>query len=580
MRLLKRSLTLALLAAGSAFAGSAQAAAVLPLSHSGRWLTDATGRVLVVHGINMVYKLPPYYPAAIGFDADDAAFLKSIGFDAVRVGVIWKAVEPQPGAYDDAYLRHIADTVRTLAREGIVSLLDFHQDQYNERFQGEGFPDWSVQDDGLPAEPKEGFGADYVAMPALSHAFDHFWANSPGPGGIGLQDRYAGAWAHVASWFKDDPHVLGYELMNEPWPGSSWPSCGQTQGCPTFDTGPFAAFYRRVIGAIRGVDPRTLIWYEPQVLFNYGSDTNLPRLGDPHLGFAFHNYCLAHDFAHTTNGCQQFDDLVFQHALSRVASTGDALLETEFGATTDPAILTPDVQRSDRDMVSWLEWHYCGCMDPTTSGPGSEQAIVLDPRKPPVGANLNLPTLRQLVEPYPQLIAGTPQRWGFDSTTRTFSFQYSANRARGEPTEVAVPRLVYPHGGAARVSGGAIVSKPAADVLQIVACAGSVSVTVTPTGSDHTSCRARLAVRVEPSRARLRRATTFHISVTVTLGAYSAPIQGASLFFGQRHATTDAAGRATIRVTLHRHIRRYGVLARAEGFTSGEGFIGISNGTG
>jgi endoglycosylceramidase len=35
--------------------------------------------------------------------------------------------------------------VATLARHGIVSLLDFHQDQYSERFPGEGFPAWSVQ---------------------------------------------------------------------------------------------------------------------------------------------------------------------------------------------------------------------------------------------------------------------------------------------------------------------------------------------------------------------------------------------------------------------------------------------------
>ena len=84
-----------------------------------------------MHGINMVYKLPPYYPAAVGFDDDDAAFLHSIGFNAVRVGIIWKALEPQPGVFDDAYLFEIASTVDTLAKHGIVSLLDFHQDLLN-----------------------------------------------------------------------------------------------------------------------------------------------------------------------------------------------------------------------------------------------------------------------------------------------------------------------------------------------------------------------------------------------------------------------------------------------------------------
>jgi endoglycosylceramidase len=479
----------------------------LPLSHAGRWITDAQGHVVVLHGTNMVYKLAPYYPQAIGFGPSDAAFLKRIGFDAVRVGVLWQAVEPQPGVYDDAYLRHIAQTVAMLGRYGIVSLLDFHQDQYNQLFQGEGFPSWAVQDDGLPAEPQLGFGGDYIGMPALERAFDHFWDNSPGPGGVGLQDRYAAAWAHVALFFAGNRNVLGYELMNEPWPGSIWPTCAQTDGCPTFDTGPFASFYRLVIGAIRRVDPRTLIWYEPQVLFNYGSTTNLPALGDSRLGFAFHDYCLQNDEGAGTQTCQTFDQTVFANALGRVAKTGDALLETEFGATQDSAILQPNVQRADQDMVSWLEWAFCGCDDPTTSGPGAEQAIVIDPSKPATGSNLVLPTLRVLVEPYPQLISGTPLSWGFDASAKTFSFKYSTARAsgrgrfgRGSLTAIATPPFVYAGRYGVHASGAAIVSRRGAGVLVLAACRGAstIAVTVSPRGPSQGSCRP--AARAKPRR--------------------------------------------------------------------------------
>ena len=487
--LIALALALALALASAWLSAPAAGALSLPLSHSGRWITDARGRVVVIHGINMVYKIAPYYPAAIGFDADDAAFLRSIGFDAVRVGVLWQAVEPQPGVYDDGYLAHIAATVATLAHQGIVSLLDFHQDQYNQLFQGEGFPSWSVQDDGLPAEPQLGFGADYIGMPALQRAFDHFWENSPGPGGVGLQDRYAAAWRHVAQRFAGNPDVLGYEVMNEPWPGSVWSSCAQTEGCPTFDTGPFASFYRRTIGAIRQADRRTLIFYEPQVLFNYGSNTNLPPLGDPGLGFAFHDYCLQHDEGQGSSSCPTFDDMVFRNALARVASTHDALLETEFGATTDSQVLLPAVQRADRNMVSWLEWAYCGCNDPTTSGPGAQQAIVLDPAKPPRGENLNLPTLRILVEPYPQLISGTPLAWGYDPSSKAFTARWSTARAdghgrfaRGAVTAIATPAFVYAGRYRATVSGGVVVSPRGAPVLRVAACrrASTISVTVRP----------------------------------------------------------------------------------------------------
>ncbi len=501
MRFLRRSLALACLSAATIAGGlpaCASAAPVLPLAHAGRWITDARGRVVVIHGINMVYKLAPFYPAAIGFDDDDAAFLHQIGFNAVRVGVLWEALEPHPGVYDDSYLSHIAATVKMLARHGIVSLLDFHQDQYNELFQGEGFPSWSVQDDGLPPEPKAGFGADYVAMPALWRAFDHFWANSPGPGGIGLQDRYAAAWAHVASRFRGNRHVLGYELMNEPWPGSVWPSCANTLGCPAFDKGPFADFYHRMLKAIRADDRHHLIWYEPQVIFNYGSDTNLPKLGDARLGFAFHDYCLEHDEFGTSATCTTTDDLPVNDALVRANKTGDALLMTEFGATNQTSLLTEQVKRDDRAMIPWLEWAYCGCGDPTTSGPGDAQAIVRNPELPPTGSNLVLPTLQALVEPYPQVVAGTPSSWSFDATTKTFRFSYSTSRANGHGrfpprwvTEIAAPGLVYRGRYAVRAVGGAIVSKRGASVLRIAACPGakSIMVTVQPSGRNHGSCR-------------------------------------------------------------------------------------------
>ncbi|MHB8693533.1 MAG: hypothetical protein ACYDHH_20030 [Solirubrobacteraceae bacterium] len=97
------------------------------------------------------------------------------------------------------------------------------------------------------------------------------------------------------------------------------------------------------------------------------------------------------------------------------------------------------------------------------------------------------------------MIAGTPVGWGFDATTSKFHFSYTTARpdqaggafAPGSQTEIATPALVYPHGYAAHVDGGAIASPPAAAVLRIAACAGArtITVTITPTGSGSASCR-------------------------------------------------------------------------------------------
>lgn len=452
----------------------------------GRWLVDPRGRALVLHGLNMVYKLAPYAPDQVGFGRDDARFLARQGFTTVRLGLIWRAVEPHPGTYDNAYLRRIERTARILAKEGIWVLLDFHQDLFHERFQGEGAPTWAVQDDGLPAEPRLGFPNNYFVMPGLNRAFDNFWANSPGPGGVGLQDRYAAAWAHVAAYFRRTPKVLGLDLFNEPWPGTGWQACANPAGCPEFDAR-LEAFSQRAIDAIREVDGRTAVFYEPNVVFNNGAQTSVRPAGD-NLAFSFHDYCLTAE-ASAEGGldeaCTTFDDLVWSNTATHVRATGHPPLLTEYGATTDIPTITGMVDRAARARTGWQYWAYCGCDDPTTTGPGAEQALVFDPAAAPAGANVDQAKLRALVVPHPLAVSGTPLRYRFDRATGRFSARWSVRRAdrqgsfgEGARTTISVPRLVYGNGYDVRVRGGRVVSKPGARVLVVEQRPGAVRVRV------------------------------------------------------------------------------------------------------
>jgi endoglycosylceramidase len=472
-----------------------------------------------------------------------------------------------------------------------VSLLDFHQDLYNERFQGEGWPDWAVQDDGLPAQPQSGFPGNYLAMPALQRSFDHFWDNDPGPGGVGLQDRYAAAWRHVASRFHDNPSVLGYDLLNEPWPGTLWQQCANTAGCPLFDA-KLSAFGDRMIAAIRQVDPDTLVWYEPQVLFNNGSDTNISDTGDANTGMSFHDYCLTASEGNSgySAACEASDSLVFQNAEKHSQKTGDALLLTEFGATDATDTLNGVLALADRNMMSWQEWHYCGCSDPTTSGPGDTQAIVLDPAKPPSGDNLKTTTLDAVSRPYPQAVAGTPESWSFDPVAKAFSLAYSTKRAggggsfdSGSQTEIAIPKRQYPDGYAVDVRGGSIRSAAGAGVLRVAACPNvdRVGVTVTRGGGTQSSCAPPAAKGSRSARTRLRVTLRPHVvrtgrrvSVRLKVRAGSAPVRGAIVTLAGRRVATDRRGRATVRIRLARTGRRVAV-ARARGYLSGRAALRV-----
>jgi endoglycosylceramidase len=545
---------------------TASAAPQAPFGQAGGFLTDASGRVFVSHGVNMVYKVAPYEPSASGFGDDDAAFLAREGFNSVRLGVIYKAVEPQPGAYDDAYLDKIALTAAILERHGITPLIDFHQDLYNERYQGEGWPDWAVIDDGAPNQPQAGFPDNYLTNTALNRAFDNFWANTSGPGDVGIGDRYAQAWRHVAARFAADDGVLGYDLLNEPWPGTGWQQCINRSGCPAFDQGPFADFYKRTIAALRQADTRHIVFYEPAVTFNFGGGTSLPDL-DPPVAMSWHDYCLGPTSGGGAAACAQAERLPFENAQGRSASTGDPTLVTEFGATDDLTDIKRIADYADEFKLGWQYWHYCGCSDPTTQGPGETQAIVKDPAKPPTGGNVKSEKLAALVRPYPQLVAGTPSTWKFDAGKKTFDLEYSTARAgggafAGRPlSEVFVPKRQYPGGYSVQAQGAGVASAAGAQVLELRACPGAKAVTVhvMPSGPNSADCSAsavaglklrlaKLRVSVTPRRVRRGRPATF--TFRVKQGRFA--VHGARVRFAGHSARTNSRGQARIRVRLRR----------------------------
>ena len=90
---------------------------------------DEFGRARIFHGVNAVYKIPPWYPETEGFDPKnsltdiDAKTLKSWGFNVVRLGVMWPGVEPTKGNYNFTYLDQMETIIKNLGNEGIFVIL-------------------------------------------------------------------------------------------------------------------------------------------------------------------------------------------------------------------------------------------------------------------------------------------------------------------------------------------------------------------------------------------------------------------------------------------------------------------------
>ncbi|WP_234808974.1 cellulase family glycosylhydrolase [Mycolicibacter hiberniae] len=456
-------------------------AAVAGISTTGTWITGADGRVLVMHGFNEVYKIPPYEPAAGGFDEDDAAFLAANGFNSVRLGVIWAGVEPEPGVIDYNYLASIQTTVQILGRYGIVSIIDFHQDDFSPVFRGEGAPEWATQTGGLP-NPDIGFGLNYPLNPAQNHAWDAFWSNTKGPDGVGLLNHYARMTQAVADYFKDDPNIAGYEIINEPWPGSTWLST--IFGNSYFEAQQLTPFYNQVSAAIRSVDPTTPMIYEPNTLFNEAVPTQLREVDDPHGVFAFHDYCMLTSVSAALSPlCPDYIDLLAANGEAYTSRYEVPGLITEYGSANGADEIMRVMNNADQRMWGWSQWAYNGTPSLTGSGPWA--ALVYDPSKPPVGDNVDWARLEASAVPYAQVVAGTPISWSYGAGV--FQLSYSTQMASGAghfaagaQTEIAVPTIQYPDGYQVSVTGGHVVSAPGAPVLVIAADgAGTVEVVVT-----------------------------------------------------------------------------------------------------
>jgi endoglycosylceramidase len=180
---------------------------------------DDQGRFVVLNGINVVNKAkeeqylfkggPEYY-----------ANLRSWGINCIRFIIIWDGLEPEPGVYNEQYLKEIDKRVQWAEDAGIFVVLDMHQDLYSVKYS-DGAPAWATLDEGKPHTTGEIWSDAYLLSEAVQTAFDNFWTNQPAPDGVGVQEHYINLWKHIAGRYADNNTIIGYDIMNEPFPGSS-----------------------------------------------------------------------------------------------------------------------------------------------------------------------------------------------------------------------------------------------------------------------------------------------------------------------------------------------------------------------
>lgn len=357
---------------------------------SGMRLLDPSGKPLVLYGINVINKSREQgYTEGIG-PADFAA-IRRWGMNSVRLGIFWDGLEPEPGRFDQQYLDRIARIVGWAKAEGLYVMLDMHQDLYSVKF-GDGAPAWATLDEGRPHATGVVWSDAYYRSEAVQTALDHFWANSPAPDGVGLQDHYARVWRRVAARFRDEPAVLGYDLMNEPFPGRDATRVeqatlrrlaellrarlGRQAAAPEelvatattlegrkrilewlndmdlfrgtleaaaaimqeFERGRLMPFYARVRNAIREVDSRGILFLEPAMSANVGVLSAIIALADqsgrrdPAQVYAPHGYDLVDGTPLAALRSRQRIELIFRRHAQTAKRLRMPMVIGEWGA--------------------------------------------------------------------------------------------------------------------------------------------------------------------------------------------------------------------------------------------------------
>jgi beta-galactosidase len=87
----------------------------------GRHFLVRDGRAVLPVGTHVVPPAGPDWPWRAGADAFDAAFarLAALGFNTARIDLLWAAIEPEPGRYDEAHLAVLDEVLAAARRHGI-----------------------------------------------------------------------------------------------------------------------------------------------------------------------------------------------------------------------------------------------------------------------------------------------------------------------------------------------------------------------------------------------------------------------------------------------------------------------------
>lgn len=402
-------------------------------------IKDADGRTLVLHGLNTAggaKHVEGHQPWIT--EADVNREYTDYGFNTVRYLVFWGAIEPQKGVFDTTYLAEVKKRVEWYTSRKMYVIIDMHQDVYGYGVGGNGAPEWAcTQTKRQNVIPDKWAWWLQNLEPKVIKSYVQFFKYKKRKE---LQDHYIQSYLKVVELFKDNPYVLGYDLMNEPHGGRIAKTL-----LGGFERRQLGAFYKRIIPAIRAVDTTRYIFFEPRSFgVNFGMKSHLKKVSDVgtnKLVYAPHCYMQFVDVGGDYNKRHRRSlKRWYKRRDKEVKKHGSGFLVGEFGLSPQKKgfdlYLCDIFAMGDARQASWTYWS----SDPGGWGP-------LDAQRNPT------PILSELVRAYPMATAGTLQSFNYNPAGKEFTMQFISDTTIKAPTMIAVPRSKFPYGVKVKVEG-------------------------------------------------------------------------------------------------------------------------------
>jgi len=396
------------------------------------WIRDVQGRVLLLRGSNYSGLEWGYFSdQPHGPEESDFAQMASWGISVVRLPIAWTYLEPEPNQIDLSYLRTEVDRVIEFAqRHGIVVILDMHQFNWSSCFSGGlGVPPWTCA-----GKYPKGIGGQFKAE-------SDFWRGVTAPDGRPLLEHFVDVWRAVATYYRDSPTVVAFDIFNEPLDPGDLRIKSPEQVAAEFEHNVLFPFYRRMATLLRSLGARQTLVIEPAVTRNLGVRAHPEPIGDTNAIYAPHIY-LGADMGGFT-GSQEVVSAQYAQAITEGGEMDAPTWIGEWGGG-DPTFYRYSLFAEDQYLLGGGVWGYFPSGNELVDADGNENATLVD----------------ILVRPYPIQTAGIPQSLRWDLDTHEFNYMWTEDHdhTSPNPTILFLPTArFFPNGVHLTATAGDVV---------------------------------------------------------------------------------------------------------------------------